>query len=116
MGSEDDLSLIDGCMLMEILEGIKEEGTGGLSESHCVALIRQAVLGLRHMHSNGRVHGALEPANIFLESATGTVKLAEGVASTPYMAPEVCAAHRVCAALDPQNKRVASNSATHALP
>jgi hypothetical protein len=90
LGSGGDLSLIDGCTLLEILEGTQDEGTGGLSEAHCVALTRQAVQGLRHLHVNGRVYGAFEPANIFIESETGTVKLADGEASTPYMAPEVC--------------------------
>lgn len=64
----------------------------GLSEWHAVALLRQALQGLAHLHGKSIVHGSVDTSRIVIEAKSGTVKLS-GVGALErvpmYMAPEL---------------------------
>ena len=86
----------------------KEEGgpsATGLPELVLSSVAMQALCGLAHLHAKGLIHLDLKPANMLIDSATGTVALADFgiskdvrhedkgqasafVGSAAYMAPE----------------------------
>jgi serine/threonine protein kinase len=50
--------------------------SGACSEEHTAALIRQILIALDYLHSQGVVHGAIRSENIFIEANTGLIKVA----------------------------------------
>ena len=50
--------------------------SGSCSEKHTAALIRQILIALEYLHSQGVVHGAIRSDNIFIEASTGLIKVA----------------------------------------
>ena len=61
-------------MLYVSLAEISESGS--CSEEHTAALIRQILIALDYLHSQGVVHGAIRSENIFIEAHTGLIKVA----------------------------------------
>jgi serine/threonine protein kinase len=66
-------------LVMEYVEGtdlarvVKERGP--LPVDQACAFVRQAALGLQHIHEKGLVHRDIKPSNLFLASKTESIKI-----------------------------------------
>jgi serine/threonine protein kinase len=83
-------------LVMEYVEGtdlarvVKERGP--LPVDLACAFVRQAALGLQHIHEKGLVHRDIKPSNLFLASKTGSIKILDlGLARCQSVAQEALA-------------------------
>jgi serine/threonine protein kinase len=93
---------LNGWIIMELMNGSLDiqAAQGTLTHEEVRGVVRQALQALQWLHSQGKLHGAIKPANLLIDER-GRVKLSDSIGLEPgdvlhrprgvakYMAPEL---------------------------